>query len=182
MPLALRADTINETFSLTIPATTLTAAVGRFSTTSFAEFNPADGTLNSVAVTLTGSATWSGPKVFLVFLVLHNTEEQVVPGQDFSTPGPINISMSGTDAFGVDLPFLTGTGTTVFDLILEGPGDTFATTSSGGLAGTLTYNYTPAAPTPTPESSTLVQLVPTLLGVLAFGWWMERRKLRAIAR
>ncbi|HEX5484258.1 MAG TPA: hypothetical protein VFZ08_16695 [Terriglobia bacterium] len=185
-PLALRADSLQETFSLTLPSTVLnnTAVEGgeNFSTTSFAEFNPALGTLNSINVTFTGSATFSGSSLLSSALLFHNSNETVGPLLFFSSPGAINFNMAAGDGFRPDLARITGTGTTVFDLNLDAPGATFATTSPGGLAGKITYDYSPPAPTPAPESSTMVQLVPTLLGMLAFGWWLERRKCSAISR
>jgi hypothetical protein len=45
MPLSVRADSITETFTLTVPSTTL-IGFDRFPGTDFALFNPADGTLN----------------------------------------------------------------------------------------------------------------------------------------
>jgi len=65
---------------------------------------------------------------------------------DLSSPGAISLNLSRTDNFGPDLVALTGTGTTALDLSLAATGTTFATP---GLAGSITYDFTPAtAPSP----------------------------------
>jgi hypothetical protein len=75
---------------------------------------------------------------------------------------------------------MTGARTTVLDLVLNAePGDTF---SYSGVMGTITYDHTPATTTPVPEPGTLAQLVPTFIGLLAFGWWAEKRNRKALSR
>ncbi|HLI12236.1 MAG TPA: hypothetical protein VKY65_11615 [Alphaproteobacteria bacterium] len=58
---AARANTITHTFSITVsPAASLMQNDNTFFfSTPFALFDPADGTLNSMSATLTGSGTWT---------------------------------------------------------------------------------------------------------------------------
>lgn len=164
-PSSLRANTITETFSLSVPTTALTPGGNIFTTTSFAEFNPADGTLNSITATLTGPATWSGGSiegdVFSAFLVFSgtnrlvgNTAAPVFTGLPFGST-TINFNISETDTLALDFPFVTGTGTTGFDFVAISPGTTFSA-NSPGLSGTITYNFTPSASVPEPTTLTLL--------------------------
>jgi Na+-transporting NADH:ubiquinone oxidoreductase subunit NqrB len=57
---AARADTITENFTITIsPAATISTGNNVFAGTSVAQFNPANGTLTSMSMSLTGSASWT---------------------------------------------------------------------------------------------------------------------------
>jgi hypothetical protein len=83
---------------------------------------------------------------------MHNTNEEVASGQTFLSPGPITFDIHGTDSFGFDLAAFTGTGTATLDLrLFATAGDTFAT-STTGLTGTITYDFTPVT---VPESGSL---------------------------
>src|SRR5260370_40538188 len=116
MPLSVRADSITEVFTLTVPPTTL-ANDNRFQGTTFALFNPADGTLNDFMTTLTGPAAWFSSSLFPnLFATLQLPDgDQVVSGQSFTSLGPITVNILGTDSFGPDLTSLTGTGTRMLD-------------------------------------------------------------------
>jgi PEP-CTERM motif len=173
-PLTVSAASITEPFSVTIsPAVTLTGEV--FPVTSFAQFNPANGTLNDIMTTLTGPATWTSsshdPLLFAA-LTLHNSGEEVNNGQTFGSPGAITINFGGTDTFTPDFTTLIGTGTTTLDFSLEAttPSDTFETTAAAGLVGSITYDYTPSAVVPEPGS---LALLGAGLAGFAFG---RRRK------
>lgn len=165
MPLSVRADSLTETFTLTVPTTLLTGN-DIFPVTNFALFNPADGTLNDFKTTFTGPATWDSqnlPPSLVTDLTLHGTSEEVAPFQMFPFPGNITFNISGTDSVGSDLTALTGTGTTTLDLrLFSNPGDTFATT---GLTGTITYDFTPAS---VPEPSLLALFSVGLASLLGF--------------
>jgi hypothetical protein len=158
-PLTVSAASITEPFSVTIsPAVTLPAEL--FPVTSFAQFNPANGTLNDIMTTLTGPATWtSSSQAPMLFarLTLHNSGEVVNHGQAFSSTGALTVDFGGTDTFTPDFTTLIGTGTTTLDFSLLGePGDTFETTSAAGLVGSITYDYTPSAVVPEPGSLALL--------------------------
>src|ERR1700722_10970781 len=109
-----RANSITETFNVTIfPAATLTGD-DRFPTTLFPQFNPADGTLNNFTTTLTGPATWTSATedpLLTANLSLHNSDEEVNVGQFFHSPGALTINFDGTDSFTPDFATLIGTGT-----------------------------------------------------------------------
>jgi hypothetical protein len=60
----------------------------------------------------------------------------------------------------------------------EEAGDTIS--ASTPLSGSITYDYTPPTTT-VPEPGT-AELIPAAIGVLAFGWWAERRRLKAISQ
>jgi PEP-CTERM motif len=160
-PLTVSAASITEPFSVTIsPAVTLTGTFNPFPVTSFAQFNPANGTLNDIMTTLTGPATWTSSASFPILdaaLSLHNSGEEVNTGQTFLSPGAITINFGETDTFTPDFTTLIGTGTTTLDFTLLGdPGDTFETTAAAGLVGSITYDYTPSAVVPEPGSLALL--------------------------
>src|SRR5215471_12952132 len=69
-PLASMADSITETVSLSIPS--ITNVFDMTFPLTFAQFNPANGKLNDVVLTLTGSGTWSTtlPPTFRVALAV----------------------------------------------------------------------------------------------------------------
>jgi hypothetical protein len=159
-PLTVSAASITEPFSVTIsPAVTLTGD-DRFPVTSFAQFNPANGTLNDIMTTITGPATWTssieGP-LLTAELTLHNSDEEINNGQLFFATGALTIDFGGTDTFTPDFTTLIGTGTTTLDFrLLSDPGDTFETTSAAGLVGSITYDYTSSAVVPEPGSLALL--------------------------
>lgn len=163
LPLSARAASITENFTLSVPVgTTLSSGANSFSVTSFAEFNPALGTLNRVSVTLAGAAVWSAntfPDAFTDNLILpFNTMHFLTSGQlfDFDQSGSIVIDLSsGPIGDAPDLSHLTGTGMTNLDLLVEAKaGDNFFTPVGTSLAGSITYSYTPAA-VPGPSSLAL---------------------------
>ena len=88
--------------------------------------------------------------------------------------GPITVNILGTDSFGPDLTSLTGTGTTMLDLRLSAtPGDDFAT-STTGLTGTITYDFTPVT-VPEPGSLALFSVgLASLVGFMRLRATRER--------
>ncbi len=161
-PVTVTAASITETFSLTIPVTTL-ATDTVFPVTPFAQFNPANGTLNEIMTTLTGPATWShtgiNPELEGRLFVLTTPPVELTDTQEFGmTPGNIKFDLNGTNNVSIALAAFTGTGTATLDLELTtpGPGTTTFATSTEGLQGTITYDYTPATAVPEPASLALL--------------------------
>ncbi len=104
---------------------------------------------------------------------MHNTNEEVASGQTFLSPGLITFDIHGTDSFGFDLAAFTGTGTTTLDLRLFATAEIHST-STTGLTGTITYDFTPVT---VPESGSLSLFdvgLPSLLGSMRLRATRER--------
>ncbi len=174
LPAAARADAITESFTITVGMPS--SIPDDFPGSSFALFDMAGATLNSVEVTLKGSASWTATKsaTLTTGLVLHGLGN-IGGEQEFSTPGTIGIDTSLTDTDSGDLEAFTGTGSGVIELEVDvSPpgGETFQTV--GALSGTVTYNYTPAA---VPEPGSLAMLATGLgvFGLIGFAGVTRRR-------
>jgi hypothetical protein len=115
---------------------------------SFAEFNPALGTLNSITINASGTATLtvngSGEDAGADFLSVTSLAEpniQLVGGQGSAGgAGTFDISATGTES-GELAPFEGASATAVYFQFAIGVGDTL---SVNDVPGSVTYNYTPA--------------------------------------
>ncbi|MGH9435918.1 MAG: hypothetical protein ACRD06_07955, partial [Terriglobia bacterium] len=109
-PLALRADSITETFTsglspsgTTLPATPIPSGLSLF--------NPAQGTLTGISVTISGTATWASTSSSpLLLAYIDSITGLNSTSQRFNTPGSINISVTGTSTSNPALALFTGTG------------------------------------------------------------------------
>ncbi len=168
----VRADTITETYSISIPSGSL-AESSDFGSALFPKFNPSNGVLTSVTDTLTGTATWNASSEDnLVLTLVDAAGFGLASSQTFTTftPGaqPITISLEN---FAPPNPLTNWQGPGFTAVTLEGEDNvstsTISTTSD--LVGTVTYTYTPVpVPTPGPAASlALLAVGPFLLRPMA---------------
>jgi hypothetical protein len=172
-PQAASANVITETYTMTQVPAVSADGLSLFPDSPVAEFNPADGTLTSVAESLKGTATWTSNTIDanLFALLFPGTPAET---QFFFTPGTITFAISGSPT---DLNDFKGTGSVgvALRLTTSDTGDTFATSASG-LMGTITYTYTPAASPAVPEPSTWAMMA---LGFAGLGF-LGYRKTRSV--
>jgi hypothetical protein len=166
-PQEAQANTITESFTVSVPSVVHLTGDDFFLTSSFALFDPTLGTLDEIETSLKGSAIWGSnaqaPSLTAV-LALDQGGNVTAPFK-FNTPGTINFDLSGTDSAAPDPALATGTGTTALHFRLLGdPDDTFAT-SVDGLQGSITFDFTPVTEVPEPASLALFAG-----GLVAFGW------------
>ena len=163
---AAHATAIIEDFTISVPTPeSLTTVVA---SSAFPEFDPANGTLTSIDVHITGSGRWStsAPGPVLTASVPPFSGDQV-----FTIPGNISFNLSVSSSGASVLSDFTGVNSDFLSFrlgVTTDKGDTF-TTGDGALSGTITYNYTPASAPggPVPEPASLAVLATSLAG-LAF--------------
>jgi PEP-CTERM motif len=166
-----RAAVMTETYTFPSPLQGYTRAVG----TSFAEFNPALGTLDSITLNDSATATFfslrtGGPssgnsavyQISLNGLLFFMDADQLRDG-----PAEASISnLNETDP--IDLSALTGTGVVSTSVIVANAVGTFTTVSSTFGTESLTYNYTPTASIPEPGALVLLSI--GLIGCAVIRW------------
>lgn len=163
------ADTLTETF--TFPSF---AGYVEMSGTSFPEFNPALGTLNSITLNATATATFSGGGPFDDNLAEYDI---ILNGVFFFMEAPsVGNGTAGafsdlTSTFEGDLAALTGSGSVTTEVSVRNIHGTPASISSTFGTESLTYNFTPAA-TAAPEPEPL----PVLGAILGLGMMVAARR------
>jgi len=176
-----KADTIVENFTVSGTAVEDNGLFG-ITSSSFADFNTAAGTLTGVTLSFSGTANYSESvnsgdiTIFSGVTTASNVHIQFFSGSGQGSGGPFAISASGTATSDLSLFEGGGTQALVFGFLL-----TVGTVTMSDQSGTLTYDYTPAAPpTNVPEPGSLSLFGAGLAGLLFLGrsgFW--RRKALA---
>jgi type 1 fimbria pilin len=164
-----QADTIVEDFTVSGTAVENNSGFEGITSSSFADFNTAVGTLTGVTLSFSGTA--NSTSVDLVFF------DHATPASDVQTeiftgsgiqvgPGSFSISANGTVSDAGGLSFFEGSGTQalVFDFFVS-----VGTVTMSGQSGTLTYDFTPAvAAVPEPSTWAMMTLGFGLMGFLGY--------------
>ena len=165
MPVGVRAQIITQTFTLP----TL-AGYSPEDGTSISEFNPALGTLNSIIIDATATATWSGGGASDSNLALYILDifSGIALTPSFTISNMGNGSNTGslhfTDSLLLDLAQFTGSGGVATGIDVFNDGVTPASILSTFGTESVIYHYTPAS---VPEPSS-VMLLGTVVASLAF--------------
>jgi hypothetical protein len=162
---------ITETYTFPSPLVGYTSEAG----SSFSQFNPALGTLNSVTVNATATATFSGGGE-----ADHNEADYHIflNSNNIANPFDMFAPTIGNGTADASIPDLTttaglgsyiGIGDVSTSVFVENVLSTIADISSTFGDETLTYNFTPAAAVPEPGSLSVLAI-----GLLGLGWAHRR--------
>jgi hypothetical protein len=179
------ADTITQTQTYSIATQTMISSEN-FPGAFFSNFNPSMGTLTSMTISLTGSATVTAylndPSTDIDGVSFSDFEDNSgigfgltgpITGITSSPSGLIDFNVSQADTFASDLAAFTQPGSTNLSFILVNQygiinQDTFPVqVNTSALTETITYNYIPSVISPAPEPSSIA-LLTTGLGSLGF--------------
>lgn len=156
---AARADSVQYSLSINGQATQNGSGDYGVATNFFPQFNPAIGSLNSIAVVLAGSATTpqDGDLLFALTPASNPQEDALILLQFEALAGTYPFSINGSLPSYV-FSYFEGTGTQGLNL-------NFINQDTVSAAGSVTYNYTPNTVAATPEPSSIALLGSGLLGV-----------------
>jgi hypothetical protein len=164
-----RANTIMESFTIPIPSGSAVFLVGD----SIPQFNPANGTLNDIELTGTGSATWTATIMPPNLEVILRASLPLQITNIFTVPGNISLNFPLTTASDpATLSLWTGLGTQT--VLLNSTGNPADTITNGSVTGTLTFDFTPTAAVP--EPSTWAMMLIGFAG-LGFAFRQSRRRV-----
>jgi PEP-CTERM motif len=176
------AQTITQDFTVDVSGDMLGVGEGAFfDSTSFSLFNPSLGTLTEITLTLTGSTAWQSPPPSpgldaTLFVAFQTGGSGEGGSQMFTTPGPINIDITGTitdDPVFFQEYIGAGTRTTTVGISSN---VTEASISTATLDGAITYTYTPGPqPSTIPEPSTWAMMSLGFAGIGFVGYRQTRR-------
>lgn len=183
-PQIARADSVIVTYTFPSPLLDYASADGA----SFSQFNPAAGTLNSITLHTTATATWSGG----ADSDLNEAEYTIslsgfafIIGAERIGDGSAGAASNFTETKPAVLSGFMGTGTVDTSVSVLNDGGSLASISSAFGTESVTYNYTPgtsgvppitSSPSvPEPSSVSLLAV-----GLLGLGWISRSRPHRAI--
>jgi hypothetical protein len=150
MPAMAVANTLIVPFTLTVeaPATLSLAGFTGFTSTPFAQFDPANGTLTGIDISLSGHGLWgshASQGLLETILTLPGDGSVTIgTGQSFAFTGVIDVSLTASYDGNLLSPVLRGSGslTETFDLLTTGTNDTFSTfTPFGGVDHLCLYAF-----------------------------------------
>jgi hypothetical protein len=167
-----KADTIVEDFTVSGTAVRNNSGLDGITSSRFADFNTAVGTLTGVTLSFAGTANYSEPIEagdtvdFVDVTTASNVNEEFLSGHGSGFGGNFSISANGTVSDAGLLSMFEGSGTQalVFNFIVD-----VGTVTMSGQSGTLTYDFTPAvAATPEPSTWAMGLVGFGLLGLLGY--------------
>jgi PEP-CTERM motif len=169
-----KADTIVVDFTVNGTGVEHSPLVEEITSSSFADFDAAIGTLTGVTLSFMGTAKLSPSSPFATagLLSVGTADRELFLGSAGGFGGSFPISANGTVSDAVSLSMFEGSGTQALVFIF---GVEFGTLSMSGQSGTLTYDYIPTT-LAAPEPSTWAMMA---LGFVGLGHVGYRRRTAA---